>query len=192
MSRGCLTPAACLILLLAGQPASSQSRQFLCSDGETLVVRVVDAQTISAQIGERRARSLQQDAERPMTFTAGRVALEIARNQATVRITQPGAEDINCLYRPAGTRPGGDDADAASFPARSWGGIVRSGPGMEFDKLASLREGDPIVILSRTEVVMNGYPWFRIEYGDRKTGFQWGGIICAVGGPVDGTFETCR
>jgi hypothetical protein len=80
---------------------------------------------------------------------------------------------------------------ARGFPAKSWGGVVRAGPGMDHRKLASLQEGDPIAILENAGAEMNGYPWFKIRYGRDKTGYQWGGIICPVGRPVAGTFEQC-
>lgn len=63
---------------------------------------------------------------------------------------------------------------------------------MDYRKLASLEEGDPITLLEQTAVDMNGYPWFKVRYRGNKTGYQWGGIICPVGQPYPGTFEQCR
>lgn len=82
--------------------------------------------------------------------------------------------------------------DRGSFPpAKSWGGIVRSGPGLEYDKLGSVAERTPIEILARTGDIMNGYPWFQIRFGD-GVGYQWGGIICGVNQPIDGAYEVCN
>lgn len=80
------------------------------------------------------------------------------------------------------------------FPvaAGSWGGIVRSGPGQEYRKLTALDEGDDVTLLERTGTVWNGYPWFKIAYGNGKHGYQWGGILCAKGTAVPGIFEACR
>jgi hypothetical protein len=79
-----------------------------------------------------------------------------------------------------------------SFPtAQSWGGVIRSGPGLDFDRLGSVAEGTPIEILARTGDMMNGYSWFQIRYGN-GVGYQWGGIICGVGQPIDGAFEVCN
>lgn len=80
-----------------------------------------------------------------------------------------------------------------SFPiqAGSWGGKVRAGPGMEFAQVASLKEGDSVVLLSVTDVEMNGYLWFRIQYGGGREGFQWGGILCAKDVWVEGLFQRC-
>ncbi len=80
-----------------------------------------------------------------------------------------------------------------SFPveAGSWGGKVRSGPGVSFEHIASLKEGDAVVLLERTDVVMNGYPWFRIKYETGYEGYKWGGILCATETWVEGVFERC-
>ncbi|MEP0521401.1 MAG: MliC family protein [Hyphomicrobiales bacterium] len=78
---------------------------------------------------------------------------------------------------------GGDTrlGDPSRYVAQSWGGIVRSGPGMHHEKLGSLYEGQKITVLHRTHEIMNGYPWMAIEFGDYKQrGYQWGGIICAT------------
>jgi membrane-bound inhibitor of C-type lysozyme len=88
-------------------------------------------------------------------------------------------------------RAGAGAAGAANFPAGSWGGIVRAGPGMDFAKVTSLAEGDPVTVLEHTGVMMNGYPWFKIKFRGNKTGYHWGGIMCAVGAPRDGLFEVC-
>lgn len=70
---------------------------------------------------------------------------------------------------------------SAPFEAQSWGGIVRSGPGMNHEKMGSLYKGQKISVLYSTDEMMNGYPWMLIEYGDyQQRGYQWGGIICAT------------
>ncbi|MEM7692843.1 MAG: SH3 domain-containing protein [Pseudomonadota bacterium] len=62
---------------------------------------------------------------------------------------------------------------------RSYGGIVRAGPGLNFNRVTSLGEGAPITLLRDTGVAMNGYNWFEIQYRGGRTGYQWGGILCA-------------
>lgn len=64
-------------------------------------------------------------------------------------------------------------------PGYSYGGKVRSGPGMQYSQVGSLREGDSILILNGTGSMMNGYEWFEIRYGNGRNGFQWGGIMCS-------------
>jgi membrane-bound inhibitor of C-type lysozyme len=82
-------------------------------------------------------------------------------------------------------------APKGEFKAGSWGGVVRSGPGMDFARVTSLPEGEPITVVANTGVVMNGYPWFKIRYRGKTTGFHWGGIMCAIGAPVTGLYEIC-
>jgi hypothetical protein len=89
------------------------------------------------------------------------------------------------------TRALASSAAEKNYPAGSWGGVVRAGPGMNFAKVTSLKEGDPVTVIENTGVAMNGYPWFKITYGGNKTGFHWGGIMCAVGAPREGLFEVC-
>ncbi len=80
---------------------------------------------------------------------------------------------------------------ALPYPGQSWGGLVRSGPGTKYRKVGSLKEGDPLVLLEDTGVELNGYNWFKIEYRGR-TGYQWGGLICAKGREVKGAFKICE
>ncbi|AXS39813.1 hypothetical protein [Breoghania sp. L-A4] len=89
--------------------------------------------------------------------------------------------------------PHGGDDPAGGFPvaAGSWGGKVRGGPGMNYEQVGSLAEGAPVLLLEDTGVMMNGYPWFLIRFNGNRTGYQWGGILCATRDPVDGVFETC-
>jgi hypothetical protein len=76
------------------------------------------------------------------------------------------------------------------LPGRSLGGIVRRQPSMQAPKVTSLQEGEPIVLLSRADA-MDGYDWFRIRYHGGRTGYQWGGIMCAQA-PIRGVLERCK
>ena len=76
-------------------------------------------------------------------------------------------------------------------PAGSWGGIVRSGPGQNYDKVESLNEGERITLLERTNVVTDDFPWFKISFRGGKTGYKWGGILCSVGEERADIFKTC-
>jgi hypothetical protein len=82
---------------------------------------------------------------------------------------------------------------SGDFPldAGSWGGVVRSGPGREFSRLGSLAEGERITLIENTGVLDNDYAWFKIRYRGNRVGYQWGGIVCGLGQPIDGAFETC-
>ncbi|MDN3646346.1 MliC family protein [Pontixanthobacter aestiaquae] len=80
------------------------------------------------------------------------------------------------------------ESQSLEAPATSWGGIVRAGPGMEFDRVTSLREGDPVTLLVDTGEEMNGYRWFMIRLSDGTEAYQWGGILCTEAPQIDGTF----
>lgn len=118
-----------------------------------------------------------------LTLTAG-------GEQLALRMGVAGGAPIEATFVRAGAGAG-TAAAASNFPAGSWGGIVRAGPGMDFAKVTSLNEGDPVTVLEHTGVMMNGYPWFKIKFRGNKTGYHWGGIMCAVGAPRDGLFEVC-
>jgi hypothetical protein len=89
-----------------------------------------------------------------------------------------------------GPGAGGSGALGEGVAGLSLGGVVRAGPGVEYPKLASLPEGQPIRIVEDSGVEMNGYVWFKIVWGNKR-GFQWGGIMCASR-PVPGVFEVCK
>ena len=80
------------------------------------------------------------------------------------------------------------------FPivAGSWGGVVRDGPGQDHRKVDSLEEGQQVTLMGRTEVMENGYPWFKIAYEDEGKGYQWGGILCSAGAERPDLYKTCK
>ncbi|MEP2703925.1 MAG: MliC family protein [Roseibium sp.] len=75
-------------------------------------------------------------------------------------------------------------------PGYSYGGKVRSGPGMNYKQVGSLREGDEILLLSGTGAMMDGYEWFEIRYRNGRSGYQWGGIMCSQN-PYPTIFRVC-
>lgn len=92
-----------------------------------------------------------------------------------------------------GVSSGVPQVTQASFPIRaaSGGGVVRSGPGTQYRKRASVGQFEPVTVIRNTGKMMNGYPWFEIRYRGGKKGYQWGGIICSTDQPFTGTFDTC-
>lgn len=87
--------------------------------------------------------------------------------------------------------PASSQFDDFPVVAGSWGGIVRSGPGQDYDQVASLDEGEQVTLMARTDVMWNGYPWFKIAYGNDKRGYQWGGILCSAGPERPDVYKTC-
>ncbi|MBC7831528.1 MAG: SH3 domain-containing protein [Hyphomicrobium sp.] len=94
---------------------------------------------------------------------------------------------------PPSASPAPTAAAPASYPmpAGSWGGIVRNGPGPNYAKVGSLQERDPVTLVEKTEVFENGFPWFKITYSGGGSGYQWGGILCAIGEARPELFQTC-
>ncbi|MEX2629963.1 MAG: SH3 domain-containing protein [Tistlia sp.] len=84
-----------------------------------------------------------------------------------------------------------ETAPPLPLPAASWGGKLRAGPGTDYPQTGSLAEGERVTLLERTSVLRDGLPWFLIELSDGHTGYQWGGILCGLEVPVEGTFEVC-
>ena len=66
-----------------------------------------------------------------------------------------------------------------------------TGRGKSIARSNSLDEGDEVTLMARTEVMKDGYPWFKIGFGDDQQGYQWGGILCAVGAERPDVYKTC-
>ena len=81
----------------------------------------------------------------------------------------------------------------AGYPvnAGSWGGNIRKGPGISAKWLRSIPEGEPVRLLGRTSVVMNGYPWFQLQLRNNVKAYMWGGLLCSTGRSVAGIAGDC-
>ncbi len=73
----------------------------------------------------------------------------------------------------------------------SLGGKVRRGAGLQYEQTDSLPYGEPVILLERTGVMMDGFEWFRIEYSEGLTGYQWGGIMCSRALHIIGIYSPC-
>ena len=84
-----------------------------------------------------------------------------------------------------------DSPKSVTLPLKaiSWGGKVRSGPGMEYPQIASLAEGDPVELLENSEIWMDGFAWFKILFLDDEVGYKWGGILCTFDDKLDGVYS---
>ena len=81
---------------------------------------------------------------------------------------------------------------AVNLYGQSYGGVLRSGPGQEFSRVASLREGDSVEIIEDSGVWWNDYKWFKVNTS-RGIGYHWGGIICIPSDtPPAGVYGNCR
>lgn len=75
--------------------------------------------------------------------------------------------------------------------AGTWGGIVRNGPGQGYNQVDSLSSGSMVTLMAPPLTMENGYPWFKIAYGNEREGFMWGGIICSTGAERQDMFKLC-
>lgn len=96
----------------------------------------------------------------------------------------------DCRIQSAGTATPVANAGALlETPGLSYGGKVRSGPGMQHAQVGSLAEGDRIKIIRNAGVHFNGYDWFEVQQGD-LVGYHWGGLMCS-NQPVPGVLQQC-
>ncbi len=183
------------LLFAAEAKAESTRVEYTCNEGIPLIVKFINtSKTSIAIISHDSSPEIVLDNVRSGSgarYTDGNWVLHVKGNTAMVG-TQ-GQIDDHCTKVSGNNHHGGEhQADHFPVQAKSWGGIVRSGPGMNYRKKASLSEGEYIMILERTGKMMNGYPWFRIQYRGGRTGFKWGGILCSVGKQIEGTYQTCN
>jgi hypothetical protein len=74
---------------------------------------------------------------------------------------------------------------------RSYGGLLRAGPGMQHPKRASVAEGERIRVLEKSAETLEGYTWYRVMTSHGE-GFQWGGLFCTDGpDPLEGVLTVC-
>lgn len=113
---------------------------------------------------------------------------DLARAYLKKMVAEPAAA-------PAAAAPSAGAAATFDYPmvAGSWGGIVRAGPGQDYDKIASLKEGEEVTLMGPGQPVQaNDYPWFKISFGDGdKTGYMWGGLLCSTGAERPDIYKLC-
>jgi len=125
--------------------------------------------------------------------------VELSGANNTAMLTDTGAgETVKCRLgqqRVAHRNTGSNQkVDLSVLNARgfSLGGKVRAGPGIEHQKIGSIRGKTSIVIVKNTGVKMDGYYWFQIREKNGDGGYQWGGIICSDTHQVVGVYKTCN
>jgi len=70
-------------------------------------------------------------------------------------------------------------------PATTNGGVVRSGPGQDHSKVASMYMGDPVALIAVTDIETDGFSWFQIHYRDGLKGYALGGLLCPKTSSID-------
>lgn len=76
-------------------------------------------------------------------------------------------------------------------PGRSLGGNLRAGPDTAQQSLGDVGENASLTIVANTGVDFDGYDWFRVQLGDGRSGYQWGGILCSEGTHQAGVYQAC-
>ncbi len=49
-----------------------------------------------------------------------------------------------------------------------------------------------MVLLERFDVASNDYPWLKLTFKAGQVGYQWGGILCALGAAIEGVYKKCE
>lgn len=87
---------------------------------------------------------------------------------------------------------GAGEITAIGMDGIAYGGKLRTGPGMDTAKKASIKIGDRITVLEDSGIWMNNYKWFKVKT-PRGTGYLWGGIFCIPGDVLpDGVADNCQ
>ncbi|MCB8837826.1 SH3 domain-containing protein [Aurantimonas sp. VKM B-3413] len=219
--RNLLVMLIALVATFGAGRAFAETFAVRCDDGQRITIATSGSNSLTASPidgGSLRFRSSRND---PEYFTHGEYGLRFGRRGQRVEFEIPDYGTVHCRIAQGGgrdRRAGGDTfgdpgdrlsdrrddrrgrdgdrprhrAGALPHPAQSWGGSVRAAPDVDSRKIASLREGEPITILEQADApFFQDLPWFRIRF-DGRTGYQWGGIICPIDEPVEGTFEVCH
>ncbi len=186
--------AISLLTNSAAMAADTTRVEYSCNEGIPLIVEFINTNTTSiAIISHDSSPKIVLENVRSgsgVRYTDGNWVLHVKGDTALVG-TQ-GQTDDHCR-RVANNQQQQHHQQAITYPriAKSWGGIVRAGPGQHYRKKASLREGERITLLGPTGEMFQDRPWFKIKYRGR-IGYHWGGIVCSVGQYVEGTYQVCN
>lgn len=88
-------------------------------------------------------------------------------------------------HDPSSVNVDGQYADAG----HSYGGVLRTGPGMGYRRAGSLQDGDWIDVITPTGDWFDGYQWYYVNT-HLGEGYHWGGIFCTEY-PLEGVLTTC-
>ena len=100
------------------------------------------------------------------------------------------AQEAEARYGPGATFELPEYSEnAVDVAGRAMGGRVRAEPSTDAAVTARLREGEAVRITLATPSWLNGYYWYRVEREGRDLGYVWGGILCAPGSDLPGTFR---
>lgn len=197
---------AAAVVVAFATPAQAQSRGFACEKRHGVVTITVTGKN-SIVVGPVQATTvkLRKSRNDPLYYINGDYGVRFSRSQTELDLEIPDYGKVHCRHAPPGSAlarqakaqnpcgPAGKpvpetdrciDINANPVEGKlpmwgeSLGGIMREGPGMNFRKVGSLREGDRVEIVHSTEERMGDYTWFQVRHQGRN-GYQWGGIMCS-------------
>lgn len=186
--------AAAAALLAVSGAADAADPDYFCDGGEITINVTLPAE------GEEMARidfdgqdaeELEPiDIEDGQRFEGGGYILMIEQGKVTLELLD--GQLTECASLEAVRQQRGEVPAPANLPAPgfSYGGKVRQGPGTQHEQVGSLQLKEPVTLLEDTGIDLNGYSWFRIEFGEGQTGYQWGGILCSPR-QIEGLFNPC-
>ncbi|WP_114521958.1 SH3 domain-containing protein [Altererythrobacter sp. ZODW24] len=78
--------------------------------------------------------------------------------------------------------------------AITWGGNIRLGPGLQFDRIGSTLQGRSVTLLTRTDRMWLDMPWFKVRFSNGQIGYIAGGLLCSREPEIEGLFNSnnCR
>ena len=82
--------------------------------------------------------------------------------------------------------------EGLNLPGRSYGGILRSGPSMEYPQIASLKYMQKLTLVKKDDHSWNGFNWFKVKTSSGMIGYQWGGILCSTKNQQVGLYKMCN
>jgi membrane-bound inhibitor of C-type lysozyme len=184
---GAYCSAAAMMMALSAPAYASADEIFICGDEGDATLRVLVDPTNGGSAVLEITTGLDSGNSTDLILMEPVIAASGARfaglgtvfhSKGTTGILETASRTAYCVMEGAETDEDAEE-NALNIGARSYGGIVRSGPGMEFDRVTSLREGDPVTLLTNTGETMNGYDWFMIMLPNGDIGYQWGGSLCS-------------
>src|SRR6056297_629014 len=175
-------------LLSANVPdAAAQGgwKSFRCGNGDTGQIQFPNAGNALVQFRGETVLLRQQGGS--ARYLRGDWLLEIVGSARNISLEVPDYGQVSCYFlnarqvRPQPTpQPRNEAGLLRRLPARSLGGNIRRGPGLNHRVISNLPPGTPIQLYRRTKKFYAGYPWFEITYADRGA-YMLGSLICSQG-----------
>lgn len=166
-------------------------KPFRCGNGDTGQIQFPNAGNVLVQFRGETVLLRQQGGS--ARYLSGDWLLEIVGSARNISLEVPDYGQVSCYFlnaRQVRPQPRNGAGLLGRLPARSLGGNIRRGPGLNHRVISNLPSGTPIQLYRRTNKSYGGYPWFEITYADRGA-YMLGSLICSQGRRVQGTYQVC-